>query len=413
MEVITQNIIPFFIILIILMVVHELGHFVTAKLAGVKVLEFGLGLPPKLFGKKVGETEYTINALPIGAFVRPAGEEDPDDPRGLQAQPRWIRFVILSAGALMNVFLAIFLFSLAFMIPREVDISGARIVEVVPDSPAERAGLQSGDEILEVNGRDVQNIGELGYLIRLNLGETVDLTVRRAETTGAELLQIPVYARWSADEYIDPQTGCSQPQGPTGIRIAPAHIAAREPIPLDERRQIAQELPACLTDDGSDPLSHVPTMREIPFTENQWKLPWEALYEGTRRSYETVIIGVKSLISWAQGGVGGGGGFQITGPVGIAQVTGEVVEEAGWRPLIDLAASISISLAVLNLLPLPMLDGGRVVFVLLEWIRGGKRVEPRKEAMVHFAGLVAMLALAVVITYFDILRIFEGRGILR
>ena len=111
--------------------------------------------------------------------------------------------------------------------------------------------------------------------------------------------------------------------------------------------------------------------------------------------------------------MGGSGGFQVTGPVGIAQLTGEVVKEAGWKSLMDFAALISMNLAVLNILPLPMLDGGRVVFVLLEYARRGKRVAPHKEAMVHFVGLVAMLTLAVVITYFDVVRLFSGEGILR
>ena len=122
---------------------------------------------------------------------------------------------------------------------------------------------------------------------------------------------------------------------------------------------------------------------------------------------------MKDVISRIKGGVGESQGVQVTGPVGIAQLTGEVVDEAGWKSLIDLAAMISMSLGVLNILPLPMLDGGRVVFVLLEFARRGKRVAPEKEAMVHFVGLVAMLLFAVVITYFDIIRIFSGEGILR
>src|SRR3990172_7122083 len=121
MDIVLRNILPFLAMLVVLIVVHELGHFVTAKLAGVQVLEFGLGYPPRLFGIKRGETEYTINALPLGGFVRLLGEEDPGDPRSLAAKPRWVRIVVLASGAVMNVVLAIFLLSLALMIPRDVD----------------------------------------------------------------------------------------------------------------------------------------------------------------------------------------------------------------------------------------------------------------------------------------------------
>ncbi len=399
MDVIFKSLLPFLGIIITLIVIHELGHFVTAKMAGVKVLEFGLGYPPRIWGVKRGETEYTINAVPLGGFVRLLGEEDPTDPRSLAVKPRWVRLVVLSAGAFMNIALAIFLFSLALAIPREVDISQSRIVEVVPDSPAEEAGLEAGDVIFAVNGKDVQNIGELSYRIRLNLGNTIDLGVRRGD---GELLEIPVYARWTAPSWID-KDGEVRPQGPTGITISSAYGSDR-PLTPEEQEEIASQLP---------PGEPVPTTRYVPARETQSLAPWNALREGAPRAPESLILFVKDVISRIKGGVGESQGVQVTGPVGIAQLTGEVVDEAGWKSLIDLAAMISMSLGVLNILPLPMLDGGRVVFVLLEYVRRGKRVAPEKEAMVHLVGLVAMLLFAVVITYFDIIRIFSGEGIIR
>ena len=398
MDVIFKSVLPFLGIIITLIVIHELGHFITAKMAGVKVLEFGLGYPPRIWGIKRGETEYTINAVPLGGFVRMVGEEDPTDPRSLAVKPRWVRLVVLSAGAFMNIVLAIFLFSLALAIPRTVDISESRIVEVVPGSPAEEAGLETGDVIFAVNGKDVQNIGELGYRIRLNLGNTIDIGIRR----DGELLELPVYARWTAPSWID-EDGVERPQGPTGITISSAYGSDR-PLTPEEQEEIASQLP---------PGETVPTTRYVPATETQSLAPWNALREGAPRAPESLILFVKDIISRIKGGVGESQGVQVTGPVGIAQLTGEVVDVAGWKSLIDLAAMISMSLGVLNILPLPMLDGGRVVFVLLEFVRRGKRVAPEKEAMVHFVGLVAMLLFAVVITYFDIIRIFSGEGIIR
>jgi regulator of sigma E protease len=483
MDVILHSILPFFAMLVLLMIVHEWGHFITCKLANVRVEEFGLGLPPKIFGFRRGETEYTINWLPIGAFVRPSGEEDPDDPRGLMAQPAWVRLVILSAGALMNVILAIFLFSLALMIPRTVDVSQARIGDIIPGSPAEEAGLQAGDVVREVNGREVQNTQELSYQIRLHLGQTIDMTVLRSGSTrtatgqGGDIVTVPVEARWAADPYtftsaiasgasiaatdqvpidlrvtttegfgdsgiltLDPGTANEEhfefyfknsgtltlteravqdtlpqdhaantpiehdvAQGPTGISIGPAYTTTRA-LTDEEQAEIAAQLP-----EGVE----APTTRQVPFTETQWQAPWEAVPNGIVRSYESLILARNEIVSKIRGGVGGSSGFQVTGPVGIAQLTGEVVEEAGWKSLMEFAALISMNLAVLNILPLPMLDGGRIVFVLIEIVRRGKRVAPQKEAMVHFAGLVAMLTFAVVLTYFDVLRIFSGEGILR
>ena len=416
MSVILTSVLPFLAIIVVLIVIHELGHYITGRLAGVKVLEFGLGYPPRLFGIKRGETEYTINAIPLGGFVRLLGEEDPGDPRSLAAKPRWVRLVVLGSGAAMNVALAIFLFALAVTIPREVDISRARIAEVVPNSPAEEAGLQTGDVIFKIDGRDVQNISQLSYRIRLNLGNTIDVTVLRSGgTDGGEFITLPVFARWSTDVYIDAD-GIERPQGPTGITISPSY-GSIQPVSLDEQEELRllllEDLGLSATDE-LPPGESVPTTRLVPFSERQWNPPWEAIPLGIERSYESLVLARAEIESRIRGGIAGSqGGFQVTGPVGIAQLTGEVVEVAGWVSLIEFAALISMNLAVLNILPLPMLDGGRITFVLIEFVRGGKRIAPQKEAIVHLIGLVAMLTFAVIITYFDLVRVFSGEGIIR
>jgi regulator of sigma E protease len=355
MSVIYQSVLPFMAIIILLVLAHETGHFVAAKLSGVAVLEFGIGFPPRIAAFKRGETEYSINALPLGGFVRMIGEDDPSHPDSLAAKPPWKRITVLSAGAFMNFVLAIFLFSLGFMIPREVPVGRPAISEVAASSPAEAAGLKTGDVIYKINGRDINNVSDAGYNIRLNLGETMTMTVKR----GRDLLDLRVKARW-----VPPEG-----QGPTGIVI------------------------------GS----------QYPFTETQSYPPWTAFRLGTRATFDALKIARNEVISWVKGA----SAPQVSGPVGIAQATGEVVKEAGWKSLMDLAALLSINLAVINILPLPFLDGGRIVFVLLEILRRGRRIAPEKQALVHLVGLVFFMTLVVVISYFDIARIIQGNSFFR
>jgi regulator of sigma E protease len=378
----------FLLILVPLVVVHEFGHFAAAKAFGIKVLEFGVGFPPRIKGLawRKGETEYTLNWLPIGGFVRLLGEEDPSDPRSLAAAPRWKRLCVMFAGVFMNIVLAVVLFAAGFMIPRERSLSMAQVAEVAPGSPASEAriigamsdgsepkqGLQPGDLITEVEGREVRNTSELVYANRLNLGETQTWTLVRAGSR----LTANVYARWH------PPAG----QGPTGIRVsAPASCAD-------------------IDAEGN------PTGCQLiyPFSEKVWYPPWEAFPKGTRALVDTVVL-TKNELQVRFGGGGGGGVSSdepaFTGPVGIANTTGDLVREEGWRPLIELAALLSLNLGVFNALPLPMLDGGRIFFVLVEILRGGRRIAPEKEALVHLTGFALLMAGVLVVTYFDIARL--------
>ncbi len=357
---IPSTILAFVGILVLLIIAHELGHFITAKLNGVRVLEFGLGYPPRIWGFKFRDTIYSINWIPLGGFVRLVGEEDPSDPQSLAGKPAWVRLLVLTSGAFMNFVLPIFLFAVAFMIPRDVNVGLTQIAAVMPGSPAEEAGLQPGDIIFAVNGEEVRNPQELGLKIRLNLGETVTYRLKRPSALGGgEILEVPVHARWAPPEG----------QGPTGIRVRSLY----------------------------------------PFTEKESFPPWEAVPKGWTATLDALILARNEVISWFKGG----SGPEVAGPVGIAQATDEVVEQAGWQTLLDFAALLSINLAIINILPLPMLDGGRIMFVLLEVLRRGRRIAPEKEALVHLVGLAAIITLAVVITYFDILRIIRGESLFR
>jgi regulator of sigma E protease len=358
-----QAILIFVGILIGLIVVHETGHYVVAKLTGVRVMEAGLGYPPRIWGKEFRGTIYSINAIPLGGFVRMLGEEDPSDPASLAAKPAWVRLLVLGAGSAMNFALPFVLFTISFMIARDVSVGWTQIAQVMDNSPAQEAGLREGDVIFAINDHEVRNTQEVSTQVRLNLGETVTILVRR----GLEFVEVPVHARWDPPTYIDAE-GNEARQGPTGIIIAPLHPG--------------------MTEEESFPL-------------------WEAFPKSIETTFQVLTLARNEVISWFKGG----GAPQVAGPVGIAQVTGEVVEEGGYRPLLDFAALLSINLAIINILPLPMLDGGRIMFVLLEVVRRGKRVAPEKEALVHFIGLVLILTLAVVIAYFDVVRVLRGESL--
>ncbi len=474
MDVLLHYILPFFGILLGLIVLHEGGHYITAKMFGVRVLEAGIGLPPRIWGFRWRDTDYTINAIPLGAFVRMLGEEDPEaqedgseparpgemNPQSLAAQPKWKRSIIIGAGAFMNFVVAVILFTISLMIPHPESISGAQIAVVAPGSPAERADLRAGDQILAINGRTTNSTNETAYLIQLARGSTIDFTVERTDPTtkNTEILEMSVYARWDPPTYTD-GCGVEHTQGPTGIQIdaiskapysytpddlaklkveakdavtdyhgkvtpdSPAWCyggsefgfvglsAARCSALPDDARAEAEALKVDLFRQAADPcfIFQPPTPYEV-ITENRWEAPWTATRHAFRLSFESLILTRNQLWMLIRGF---NGSSPLTGPVGIAQVTGQVVKEAGWLPLLTLAASISMSLALFNALPIPMVDGGRLFFILIEFLRGGRRIAPEKEALVHFVGFVALILFAVVVTYFDIIRIVGGDSLIR
>ncbi len=458
MDVITHSILPFVGILLGLVVIHEAGHYITAKIFGVKVLEAGVGFPPRIWGFRYRDTDYTLNLLPIGAFVRLLGEEDPSDPQSLAAQPKWKRTVIIGAGAFMNLVLAIALFSAGLMIPHRIATGGAQIGAVVPNSPAASQDLRAGDQILNVNGRTVKGTQDASYLLRLYQGSNIDLRLKRSDPrTGATTVNKTVYSRWSPGSYND-ECGVKQPEGPVGISISPAHsqkisstaaerataltqskkdaaayqkdvapgspafcyagasfgfapLSAAQCDGLDaQARTEAQALKSELFSNSSSPCFTFtpPDAISVP-TQSEAQPPWRAIPNGARLSYESLILARNQIWGWVRGFVDP----QVTGPVGIAQATGEVVRQAGWLSLINFAGLLSMNLAVLNVLPIPMFDGGRLVFILIEFLRRGKRIAPHKEALVHLTGLALILTLSVVITYFDILRVFNGDSLLK
>lgn len=342
---------------------HELAHFLTARLFKIKVEEFAIGMPPRLFTINKSGINYSINMLPLGGYVKMEGEETNSSPNSFAAKPAWQRLIVLSSGGLTNLVLPIILFAIALIVPHEVPIGRAVVADIVPNGPADLAGVMAGDMIQSINNRDAVNLPEAVRLVRIYSGSNIDLTVKRE----GEVLTIPVKAR-----RVIPAG-----QGPTGITI----MYQTGSINLEDGR---------------------------PFTKEVSANPISAIGDGIRLTQDTLLLTRNEILGWF-----GGNKPEFMGPVGIAKTTGDVATGAptaqrAISPLLQLAALLSINLGIVNLLPLPALDGGRILFVGIELIRGGRRVDPRKESLVHFFGFAAFILLIVLMTWKDISGILSG-----
>lgn len=336
-----------------IILVHEFGHFLLAKLAGVKVETFAIGFPPRLFAIRRGETEYALNVVPLGGYVKMAGEEDPTVPRGFGSAPRRWRAAILLAGITMNILAAILFFSAAYATGwPEVVKSDIVVSQVLPGSPAAQAGLQAGDVIVAISGQPVTGTTQLRKLTDANLGKATTLTIRRGNSDRSVTLTPRV--QWPAD------------QGPIGIAIE------NRPTQIDPVKY---------------PLG-------------------SAIVNGAVQAAQSVISTVLVIVLMIRGLIPVADARPI-GPAGIYQVVGQATAatvRTGWLyPILSVAGTISAGVAFANILPIPGLDGGRLLFLLIEAIRG-RRMQPERENVIHFVGLALMVSLFLVITYFDIIN---------
>ena len=283
------------------------------------------------------------------------GEENPDNPRSLAAKPRWQRFIVLVSGAAVNLVLPVLLFAIAFTLPHEESVGRAVITTVVVGGPAEAAGLRNGDVIYEVGGRTAKNVNDAGRLVRLNLGNEIDILVKR----GSEFVAVTVTPRWTPPG----RAGADRDRDLAAVRLHGDRLAAAVGVAAERAARHHR-----YADTGAQPDHH--------------------LGEGRRRP--AVRRPRRHRPDHRRGGASG-----------------------RRAAVFELAALLSINLGIINLLPLPMLDGGRIFFLLLEVVRRGRRVAPEKEALVHLVGLALFIALAAVITFADISRIVSGESVFR
>lgn len=345
------TLILFILILGSIVFVHEFGHFMMAKLNGVYVYEFAIGMGPKIWSKKGKETEYTLRAIPIGGFCMMAGEDLEDDDlkkipkeKRLQAKKPWQRFLIMFFGAGNNFICAVLLLFLIGLIWGGSSMEPV-ITSVVKNSAAATSGIEAGDRVLEINGHSIATTDDISlYLAIANPEEASDIKVRK------ENKKVETYSVQPKKKKVDGETTYQYGIG----------------MQQDVEKGI---LPA------------------LEFTGKK-----------TISIFKQMAVTVGYLFT------GGISISQLSGPVGIFSVVGEQ-SSAGIMNILYLVAFLSINVGFINLLPIPAFDGGHILFIIIEKIKGSP-VKPETENMIHTVGLFLLMLLMVVITFNDILRLF-------
>lgn len=342
-----ETIISFIVVFAVLVLFHELGHFIVAKLVGIKVHEFSIGFGPRIGHRRIGETVYSLRGVPLGGYVRLAGldrsEDDNEvytDPRSYYSKPTWAKLATFVAGPFMNIVLAVLLYFTIFSV---VGVPAVSVMGVLPESPADLAGLQENDIVVSVNGRRVEMALELFEIINANPGKELQLVVSRE---GAEVQVTAV-----------PETVPGTGEGRLGIEIGEAKV----------KRGLLQTLSASV-------------------------------------AYTMEIFRMITVFLWRV--LTGRAAAEFTGPVGIFRAIRQTAEatptfSAFVMGIMVLAAYLSTNLALFNLLPIPVLDGGWLVLIIVEAIRG-KPVSVEHEAIYRFVGFLMIMALFVLVTLKDV-----------
>ncbi len=341
----------------LLVFLHEFGHYLMAKLFNIQVEEFGFGFPPRLIKLfQFRETEFTLNWIPFGAFVRPRGENDPSVPGGLASASPWARLSVLFGGPLMNLITGIILFSLIYTQVGAPDTSRVLIADVNPGSPAETAGIQIDDIVARINGEPVTSMNDLSVVVKENLGKKVSLTLLRGDET--------------VETSAVPRENPPQGEGALGITM-------------------------------SNPVAQISWFQSLP-------LATQVAYEQGRTLLTLPFMMLSGQIPADQG--------RLVGPKGIYDIyqvarerdaeeasTGQQPEGSFGLNTLGILATISIALGFTNLLPIPALDGGRILFVLPE-ILFRRRVPQQYENMIHLIGFTLLILLMIYVTTQDFIN---------
>ena len=440
------SILSFILILLPLVILHEFGHYFSAKFFKIKVLEFGFGFPPKLFSywssrKKIyfdknnfdfteleGKTifvttsfennkefiseyyvnskesfssklenyqvkidkvengallirdmQWSFNLLPLGGFVRPFGEDNSKHPDSFYVKNAFQRFIVLVAGVLINLILPFFLFFFSSLFITEVDKSDLIIMDISKNSPASISGLKIGDKILNINNKEIHNMNDLQRILTSNLGNNIKINVDRG-------IPNPFAESWEEnfsynnnfnDVVATPRWNPPEGEGALGVAVSVQNYRT-----INVRKGIIESVKN----------SYYSVSQLVTLSINSVR----AIFNDSSNPQFSGPVAV--------------------GPVGISQITGSVASSeltisGKIKVYIELISILSLSLGIINLLPIPALDGGRILFVLIEIIRGGKRVSPDKERIVHSLGFALMISLLVIVTFQDIARIFDNSNI--
>jgi regulator of sigma E protease len=365
-----MGVVIFIAVLSFLVIIHELGHFLMGRFFKMRVEEFGLGYPPKirrLFTDKKG-TEYTLNWLPFGGFVRLFGEdratvdESKDVVGAFFTKPGWQRLIVILAGVAINFIFGVLAFSIIYTklgIP--VEFGHVRLEEIAPESPAAESGLVVGDQVRSIVVRgettSVVLVDDFINTISANRGNTVTLEFENREP-------VLVYIRSEAETPAD--------EGSLGVVVADSEVVF---YPL-------------------------------------WQMPFRGMFVGLQSAFEFGLLILQSLGQMVTNLViNGQVPDEVAGPIGIGHtVQREGILTQGWLMVLNFAAILSINLAIINLLPVPALDGGRAVFILLEML-SGKRVSPVWEYRINAAGFIALISLIVLVSIRDIKNLVQDQAI--